>query len=55
VAAYGPVCRRLIRVNTPGVTTADMSRLPFRPRRRPMFPFERDIDWSPAAGREVSS
>jgi hypothetical protein len=27
-------------VNTPGVTTADMTTLPFRHRRRPMFPFE---------------
>lgn len=40
VAAYGAVCRRFIRVNTPGVTDADMTRLPFRHRRRPMYPFE---------------
>jgi microcystin degradation protein MlrC len=30
VAAYGEVCRAFIRVNTPGVTTADLSRLPYR-------------------------
>jgi microcystin degradation protein MlrC len=42
VAAYGPVCRHLIRVNTPGCTTADMLALDFHHRRRPMFPFERD-------------
>jgi microcystin degradation protein MlrC len=41
VAAYQPVCRRLIRVNTPGCTTADMERLTFHHRRRPLFPFER--------------
>lgn len=41
VAAYEPVCRHLIRVNTPGCTTADMTTLPFHHRRRPMFPFER--------------
>lgn len=40
VAAYGEVCKRFIRVNTPGVTDADLTRLPFRHRRRPMFPFE---------------
>jgi microcystin degradation protein MlrC len=40
VAAYSPVCPTMIRVNTPGVTTADMSRLQFMHRRRPMFPFE---------------
>ena len=34
VAAYGEVCREFIRVNTPGVTTADLSRLHYRHRRR---------------------
>jgi microcystin degradation protein MlrC len=46
VAAYQPVCRHLLRVNTPGCTTADMTQLAFRHRRRPMFPFERDTSWS---------
>jgi microcystin degradation protein MlrC len=41
LAAYAPVCRDLIRVNTPGVTSADMESLEFKHRRRPMFPFER--------------
>jgi microcystin degradation protein MlrC len=40
VAAYASVCSRLIRVDTPGSTCADLSQLPFRRRRRPMFPFE---------------
>jgi microcystin degradation protein MlrC len=30
VAAYGEICREFIRVNTPGVTTADLSRLNYR-------------------------
>jgi microcystin degradation protein MlrC len=47
VAAYAPVCKQLIRVNTPGVTTADLSRLQFHHRRRPMFPFEPDTVWQP--------
>jgi hypothetical protein len=29
-----------LRVNTPGVTTADLTRLEYRHRRRPLFPFE---------------
>jgi microcystin degradation protein MlrC len=41
VAAYAPVCPTLIRVNTPGITTADMGKLDYRKRRRPLFPFER--------------
>ncbi len=44
-AAYGPVCRELVRVNTPGVTCADMTRLEYRNRRRPMFPFEPETEW----------
>ena len=40
VAAYAEVCRGFIRVNTPGVTTADLSRLQYHHRRRPLHPFE---------------
>lgn len=40
VPAYQPVCPTIIRVNTPGSTSADMLSLPFRHRRRPLFPFE---------------
>jgi len=47
VAAYAPVCRHFLRVNTPGVTTADMTRLDFKHRREPMFPFEPETVWQP--------
>lgn len=40
VGAYAEVCPTLIRVNTPGVTSAEMSRLSYRHRRKPLFPFE---------------
>ncbi len=40
IAAYAPVCPKLIRVNTPGATTADVTSLEYHHRRRPMFPFE---------------
>ena len=40
VGGYLNVCPTLIRVNTPGVSSADMSTLPFQHRRRPLFPFE---------------
>ena len=39
VAAYGEVCRTFLRVDTPGVTTADMTRLKYLHRRRPLHPF----------------
>jgi microcystin degradation protein MlrC len=50
LAAYAPVCRGIIRVNTPGATTADVESLTYHHRRRPMFPFERDAHWTPSAG-----
>jgi microcystin degradation protein MlrC len=43
IAAYGPVCRTLIQVDTPGVTQSDMTKFTFRHRRKPLFPFE-DMD-----------
>jgi microcystin degradation protein MlrC len=50
VAAYAPVCQHLIRVDTPGVTSADLSRLAYRYRRRPMFPIEPETAWVPGTG-----
>ena len=49
-AAYDPICPTLIRVNTEGITTADLSALPFRNRRH-MYPFEPDITYSPEERR----
>ena len=42
LAAYREVCPTSLRVNTPGSTCADMTKLDFHNRRRPMFPFEDD-------------
>jgi microcystin degradation protein MlrC len=47
VAAYGPVCSRLIRVNTRGATSADLAEFQFHHRRIPMEPFERIESWTP--------
>jgi microcystin degradation protein MlrC len=40
VAAYSPVCPHFLRVNTPGVTCADMTAFDYQHRRRPLYPFE---------------
>lgn len=40
MAAYEPVCKSFVRVNTGGITTADLTKLPFQNRRRPLYPFE---------------
>lgn len=50
VAAYREVCPHFIRVNTAGSTCADMKSLTFHRRRKPMFPFETDLEWSPENG-----
>lgn len=47
LAAYQPVCPTILRVNTRGVTTADVTQLPYQHRRKPMFPFEVDMVWKP--------
>jgi len=44
VAAYREACPHLIRVNTPGVTSADLSSFDYQHRRRPLFPLERSAD-----------
>ncbi|RIK72174.1 MAG: hypothetical protein DCC67_19650, partial [Planctomycetota bacterium] len=50
LAAYREACDQFIRVNTPGATTADLHALPYRRRRRPMFPFESHAPWDAADG-----
>lgn len=40
IAAYGPVCKTIVQVDTPGITQADMTRFEFKHRRKPLFPFE---------------
>ena len=44
IAAYQPVCNNMLRVNTPGVTTADMRHLHYENRRDPLYPLEDDFD-----------
>lgn len=43
--AYSRVAKEIILVNTPGVTTADLSFFTFHRRRRPLYPFEPDATY----------
>lgn len=43
VGGFRSICASFIRVNTPGVTTAEMTSLVYRNRRRPLFPFEEEV------------
>jgi microcystin degradation protein MlrC len=47
--AYGPIASRMVYVDTPGISTADMRLLGHEHRRRPMFPFEPETTWSPGS------
>jgi microcystin degradation protein MlrC len=48
--AYEPIAAQIILANTPGVTTADLSTFEYRSRRHPLYPFESDASYGPAAG-----
>src|SRR5579859_1366982 len=43
--AYEPIAAQLIFVNTPGVTSSDLSRFAYQHRRQPLYPFEPDATY----------
>jgi microcystin degradation protein MlrC len=45
--AYQPIAAEIILVNTPGVTTADLSFFTYKSRRKPLYPFEPDTKYAP--------
>ncbi len=51
VAAYTPVSKHFLRVNSPGLTAAEMSNFNYVHRRRPLYPCERETPWTPAVTR----
>ena len=44
-APYQPIAAEVLMVNTPGVTTADLSFFDYQRRRRPLYPFEMDATY----------
>lgn len=44
-AAYEPIAAQILLVDTPGVTTADLSRFVYQRRRRPLYPFEPEAEY----------
>jgi microcystin degradation protein MlrC len=45
--AYQPIAGEIILVNTPGVTTADLSYFIYHRRRKPLYPFEESAKYAP--------
>ena len=44
--AYQPIAGEVILVNTPGVTSADLSTFDYEHRRRPLYPFEPEATYT---------
>lgn len=49
-AGYRDVMGSFVYADTPGCTDRNISRLPFRHVRRPLFPLDMEMDWSPERG-----
>jgi microcystin degradation protein MlrC len=47
LAAYREACKSFIKVNTAGCTSADLAQFTYHNRRKPLYPLEKDFDWSP--------
>jgi microcystin degradation protein MlrC len=45
-ASFDPIVPRTIELNTPGVSTVDYASLPYRKLRRPIWPLDRDMEWT---------
>ncbi|HEY3109577.1 MAG TPA: MlrC C-terminal domain-containing protein, partial [Chloroflexota bacterium] len=43
--AYEPIAAEIVLVNTPGVTTSDLSFFSYERRRRPLYPFEPEAEY----------
>ena len=41
-AAYGSIAKQSITIDSPGIATSNLSRLPFKKRPRPLYPLEPD-------------
>ncbi len=46
-AAFMPIAKEVIEVDTPGLTSPRLDRLEFHKIRRPMYPFDPDMTWEP--------
>lgn len=46
-ASFDPVVAGNIDLNTPGISTVDYGKLPFRYIPRPLWPIDTDFDWAP--------
>ena len=43
--AFIPISAAIIRTDTPGIVSADLSSLPYQRLERPIWPLDRDLAW----------
>ena len=46
-SAFMPIAQQVIEVDTPGLTSPRLDRLEFRKIRRPIYPFDPEMEWTP--------
>ena len=46
-AAYEPIAKKIFVVDTPGVSTANFAKLPWKRVSRPVYPLDPSLDWKP--------
>ncbi|MEN9222514.1 MAG: M81 family metallopeptidase [Thermostichus sp. BF3_bins_97] len=46
-AAFTPIAKQIIEVDTPGLSSPHLDRLTFRHLKRPIYPFEPELMWAP--------
>jgi len=47
-AAFEPIAAAILDVDTPGISTPHLARLPYRRITRPVFPIDADAAWPPS-------
>ncbi len=47
-AAFEPIAAEIIEVDTPGLSSPRLERLQYQRIRRPIYPFDRDMEWNAA-------
>jgi microcystin degradation protein MlrC len=47
-AAFSPIARQIIEVDTPGLSNPGLDRLQFYKLKRPIYPLDPDMHWTPA-------
>ncbi len=45
-AAYAPIAKKMLVVDTPGLSTANFVKMPWKRVSRPLYPLDPDIEWS---------